>query len=57
MKNTQTFGEDFLVELFHSPCSIPEYTFYMVKCLQMLRDVAGNKDFMAASKLRISVIF
>ena len=57
VKNTQTFGDGFLVELFHSPRDIPEYTFYMVRCLQMLRDVSANKDFMAASKLRMSTIF
>ena len=56
-KNVQTFNEGYLVELFHAPKDMGEYTEYMVKCLQMVRDVAFNKDFLTMSKIKLNVVF
>lgn len=57
-KSPQTFNEGFLIELLHyNPKEMPEYVSYLIKCFQMIKDLANNKDFLQLSKIRIGVIF
>ena len=57
-KSPQTFNEGFLVELLHyNPQGGEAYVGFIVKALIFIRELAGNKDYLVASKIRIGAIF